>query len=151
MLKHILVPLDGSDVAEQALEYARQVTDSDGKITLLTVVDMPDYPATMFYPAGIASYEITRETAEDQLVPQAASYLDKAAENLRRGGYHVVTETVIGEAASTIVEQAEERDVDAIVMSTHGRSGLSRWLFGSVANKVLNSTHKPIFIVPAKG
>lgn len=150
MLTNVLVPLDGSEVAEKAIDYARQITDRGGQIILLTVVDMPDYPATMFYPAGIAAYEITRETAEDELVPQADSYLHKMAESLRQAGFRVTTETVIGEPACAIVEKADERDVQAIVMSTHGRSGLGRWLFGSVANKVLNATNRPIFIVPVR-
>ncbi|MFW5708705.1 MAG: universal stress protein [Chloroflexota bacterium] len=150
MLKHILVPLDGSEVSERALEFARQVVGRDGRITLLTVVDLPEYPTAMFYPAGIASYDVNVEKMQDQLVPQADAYLQKTADTLRAAGYHVDLTTVIGEPASSIVEQADEYNVDAIVMSTHGRSGLSRWLFGSVANKVLSGTRRPILIVPVK-
>lgn len=150
MLNHVLVPLDGSEVAERALDYARRVIPDKGQITLLTVIDMPEYPATMFYPAGVASYEATREDAQNQMIPQAEDYLKKTADSLRAAGYEVFVRAVIGEPATTIVEQADEYDVDAIVMSTHGRSGLSRWLFGSVASKVLDATHRPIFIVPVK-
>lgn len=151
MLKNVLVPLDGSQVSERALEYARQIIDPEGKLTLLTVIDMPDYPAAMFYPAGIATYELSKETAQNELVPQAQEYLKRIAETLTEKGLQDVrTEAVIGEPACSIVEQADKLDVDAIVMSTHGRTGVSRWLFGSVANKVLNSTERPIFIVPVK-
>ncbi|GAB4308232.1 MAG: universal stress protein [Phototrophicales bacterium] len=151
MLKNILVPLDGSQVAERALDYAEQIIDPEGKLTLLTVIDVPDYPAAMFYPAGIATYELSKETAQNELIPQAQEYLKKIASNLmQKGLQNVRTEAVIGEPASSIVEKADQLAVDAIVMSTHGRTGVSRWLFGSVANKVLNSTERPIFIIPVK-
>jgi nucleotide-binding universal stress UspA family protein len=151
MFKNILVPLDGSQVSEEALQYAKEIVDPQGKLTLITVIDMPDYPAAMFYPAGIATYELSKETAQNELVPQAQDYLNRMAAHLKELGLeNVRTEAVIGEPACAIVEEADKVDADAIVMSTHGRTGVSRWLFGSVANKVLNSTKRPIFIVPVK-
>lgn len=150
MLKRVLVPLDGSEVAERAIKYAREITDpSEGQITLLSAIDVPEYPASAFYPTVVA-YEANHEVVTEQLVPQANEYLQKVAESLRKSGFRVNVETVIDEAASAILEKAKDLQVDVIVMSTHGRSGLSRWLFGSVANKVLSSSPCPVFIVPVK-
>lgn len=150
MLKHILIPLDGSDIAEKALPYAEQIIQPPNTITLLTALDVPDYPATLFYPAGIATYELNKETMEEQIIPQARDYLEKIKKSLQENGFTVQIKTVIGEPASTIVKEAIELQVDAIVMSTHGRSGISRWLFGSVAIKVLGLSCCPVFVVPAK-
>ncbi len=150
MLKHILVPLDGSDVAEHALKYACAITDTNGgTITLLTALDIPDYTVNAYYPSVVA-YGAHTEDLTQKMLPQAKDYLSHTAESLKRAGYHVTLEAVIGEPASTIVEKAEELKVDAVVMSTHGRSGISRWLFGSVAAKVLGSTTCPAFIVPVR-
>ncbi len=150
MLKHVLVPLDGSEVAEQALQFAQEIVGEDGRITLLTVVDVPDYPASMFYPAGIPSYSLSQKDVETQVVPQASEYLTRMAQSLRDAGFSVSVDAIIGEPATTIVEQADERHVDAIVMSTHGRTGFARWLLGSVASKVVSAAHRPVMIVPMK-
>lgn len=148
MLKHVLVPLDGSQLAEQALGYVSQIVDPNvGSVTLLSVLDVPDYPIGAYYPS-MMSVEMTPENVSEKMMPRAQSYLEHHAESLRAAGYVVDIEVVIGEPASMIVELAEEKSVDAIVMSTHGRSGLSRWIFGSVANKVLIAAPCPVFIVP---
>ena len=64
--------------------------------------------------------------------------------------YTIRTRLAEGQPAERILEQAEELAVDAIVMSTHGRSGVSRWVFGSVAQKVLSGASCPIFIIPLR-
>jgi len=149
MLKHILVPIDGSEVAERALDYVPKITQPDEcHVTLLTALDVPEYPVTSFYPT-VAAYGNLPETVNKEVMPQAKEYLSKTAESLQRMGYKVSIDAIIGEAAEVIVEKAVEDEVEAIVMSTHGRSGISRWLLGSVANKVLNSAPCPVFIIPA--
>lgn len=150
MLKNVLVPLDGSEVAERALQYARQIADPEGgKITLLTALDVPEYTMMAYYPTVVA-YEGSAENITEKMMPQAKDYLAHTSETLQREGFHVKSEAIIGEPASVIVERARELGVDAIVMSTHGRSGISRWLFGSVASKVLESAQCPVFIVPVR-
>jgi nucleotide-binding universal stress UspA family protein len=150
MLNHVLVPLDGSELAEKALDYARSVTAPDGVISLLSVVDVPEYPANIYYPAGLPTLTTTSIDLQKDIIPQANDYLNKVAEQLIAQGFRVQKDVQVGEPASAIVEYASQKNVDAIVMSTHGRSGLGRWLFGSVANKVLSSSTVPIFIIPAK-
>jgi len=150
MLKHVLVPLDGSEVAQRAIDYAKAVVAPDGgKITLITAVDVPEFTAVAYYPA-VVSYESAPQLIDEQLLPQAREYLRKQADDLTEAGYNVHVEVVVDDAANAIVEQAGVFEVDAIVMSTHGRSGITRWLFGSVANKVLGSATCPVLIVPVR-
>ncbi len=150
MLKHVLVPVDGSEISERALRYALEIVDpAVGRITLLTAVDIPEYAVTPFYPIP-AMYEVTPLETADHMMPQANDYLKNLAERIHEAGLKVAIESNIGDAASTIVSRAAELNVDAIVMSTHGRSGITRWLLGSVANKVLGSATCPVFIVPAR-
>lgn len=149
MLSHVLVPLDGSELSEQALAYARQIVEVNGKITLLSVIDVPEYAIAAYYSAGVVAETADRQVMIDQMIPQTHNYLDKIAETLRSAGFTVNTEAVIGEAARAIIEKSEALDVDTIVMSTHGRSGFSRWLFGSVTSKVLSGTTCPVFVIPS--
>jgi nucleotide-binding universal stress UspA family protein len=147
MFEHVLVPLDGSQLAERALEHARQIVNRQGTITLLTAVDVPEIPMYGLYPpASIPDYQAAVEDA----LPQARAYLEQIARELVAAGYRVSTEAQIGDAAEVIARTAEELGVDAIVMSTHGRSGLSRWLFGSVTSKVLSAKVCPVLVVPSK-
>jgi len=150
MLDHILVPLDGSALAEKALNYAKQITRSGGKITLLSVIDVPEYALSAFYSAGVVAETHSHQVMMDQMIPQTHAYLDGAARSLEAAGFCVNAEAVIGEAAHSIVEKADGLQVDAIVMSTHGRSGFSRWLFGSVTSKVLSSAVCPVFVIPSR-
>lgn len=148
MLNHVLVPLDGSKLAEKAVNYARQIVKSGGKITLLTVLDIPEFPIYGYYPTPLVLEENTYETAAKNLTPKAVEYLQSVGDLLRIDHYQVNIQTVIGDPATVIIDTAQSQEVDAVVMSTHGRSGFSRWLFGSVTNKVLSATSCPVFVIP---
>lgn len=148
MFTHVLVPLDGSALAETALRYARQVTEPGGVITLLTSVDVPEYAVTTFYATGVIAEASRQQSDIERLVPHAREYLCDIANKLEEDGWRVRVEAVVGEAASTIIENAKEQQVDAIIMSTHGRSGINRWLFGSVTQKVLQGATCPVLVVP---
>ena len=113
MLKQILVPLDGSELAEEALEYASQVVGTGSIITLLTVVDVPDLPIYYYYPTPIATKDMDRSAVTDELVPQAQDYLDKVASGLQERGFEVNTEVHVGEAATIIADRATTLGVDA--------------------------------------
>ncbi|TFH42686.1 MAG: universal stress protein, partial [Chrysiogenales bacterium] len=79
------------------------------------------------------------------------AYLDKTADGLRKDGISVETRIVVdGEPASKILETAKEENADLIIMSTHGRSGFTRWIFGSVANRVLIHSSIPVLMVVPK-
>lgn len=146
MLQHVLVPLDGSKLAEEALDHAVNILCPGGKITLLSAVDVPEVPVYGYYPpATVPDYQSTVE----ELVPQAKQYLEAVAKQLDKPELTFCVEAQIGEPARVIAEVAARLKVDAIVMSTHGRSGLSRWLFGSVTNKVLATRCCPVYVIPS--
>ncbi len=148
MLNHILVPLDGSDLALEALPYAKAILQAGGKLTLLSVVDVPDFPMYDFYPAPMAVTDKDYTSVVEDMMAKTHEYLDKLAEPYRNQGYTVLVVVKVGEPAQAIVEEASAAQADAIVMSTHGRTGFSRWLFGSVTQKVLNAMPCPIFVIP---
>lgn len=152
MFKHLLVPLDGSELSEKALSTARQVLGSEGTLTLLNVVDLPDINFVLLYdmPPVIAAHDNTEE-----LLPaakkNAQAYLDHIAERMHLPPSIIFTKEVcVGNSASVIVERAQALHVDAIVMSTHGRSGLSRWMYGSVTQRVLALMPCPVLVVPGQ-
>ena len=146
MLNHILIPLDGSLLAEDAITPAKQILKPNGKITLVTIVEIP-----LRGDFGIVS-AITSEdyqTMADQRLPRAKVYLENIAANLRAEDFQVDTLAQYGDAATVIVETASACKVDAISMSTHGRSGFSRLVFGSVTGKVLSAAPCPVFVIPS--
>jgi nucleotide-binding universal stress UspA family protein len=149
MLAHILVPLDGSMLGEQALKYARQVVSPESQITLITAVELPEIPLYGFDLVGASTSPSYQATLEE-ILEQAKAYLQKTCEELQAEGFQVKYVVQFGEPASVIVDTAVQLHVDAIVMSTHGRSGISRWIFGSVTNKVLGSAECPVLVVPSE-
>lgn len=127
MLRHVLVALDGSDFAEKALDVAQRVLGPDGKATL--VMASGDY-----------------ETDDEP--EQAERYLEHVGKNLRLAGIEVDSVVGAGEPAALIIDRAFKLGVEAIVITSHGRSGLSRLLFGSVTEEVLRAAPCPVIVVP---
>jgi nucleotide-binding universal stress UspA family protein len=144
MLKHILVPLDGSALAEKALDYAVQIIAPKRRITLLGIIEAPDIANTFHpIPSNLIMIEENLASARD--------YLNRIAESLRKDHQLRVDIAVkVGQPANIITDIAESEFVDAIVMSTHGRTGVERFIFGSVTQKVLNAMPCPVFVVPGK-
>lgn len=137
MIRTILVPLDGSELAEQVLPYASELARrADAEILLLTSIQ----------PVGIWDATATAINWErEERVAQ--EYLDAQKERLQAAGLKVRVKREHGEAAAGILETAETENVSLIAISTHGRSGLSRWLFGSVADRIVQSAHVPLLMV----
>lgn len=142
MFKKILVPLDGSDLAEQVLPHALMLADAfDAAVRLLRVVEGPD-------DIDIAS--VTRE--ESEALRLAEEYLRGAAEYCSVLGVPVDTALAMGSPARQIVREAQTIGADLIAMATHVRRGIERWLHGSIASDVLNATHLPVLLVtPVSG
>ncbi|MFQ3567159.1 MAG: universal stress protein [Aggregatilineales bacterium] len=150
MLKHVLVPLDGSTLSQTALEHAVRILDPNGKMTLLTVVEAPSVPIYDFYPTPTTVVTEYSNAVHDA-TPYATEYLERLAKKLQeQHQLQVEIEVDMGEPAALIIEAATRLNVDAIVMSTHGRSGLGRWLFGSVTQKVLSGSTRPVMVIPGQ-
>ena len=145
MLKHLLVPLDGSKLAEEAIPYAREIIAPDNRITLVYAVEIPEI-INNYYP----SLTIDKEGIKNQQIASANHYLAEMAADLKKEGIYTQFEATIGDPANIIKEAAERLGVDAIVMSSHGRSGIGRFLFGSVTNKILETKVCPVFVIPSK-
>jgi nucleotide-binding universal stress UspA family protein len=143
MFNRLLVPLDGSQLAQSALPYALALAGaSDAAITLLTVVQ----PMQL-----ISEYSVRYDASlEAEQIASAFVALDTTAGVLRRAGARVTTAVTVGSAADQILRYVEENDADCIVMATYGRGGAFHWAFGSVARKVLTAASVPTLVVRAK-
>jgi len=149
MYERILVPLDGSKLGEAALPYIEDLVTKLPKEPKVEVILFQVVSSlTHFIVAGEAGVQIPYTEQEmEQIKQKAMSYLEKSAEGLRKKGAVVGVRVSTGEPADEINNTANEIDADLVAMSTHGRSGLSRWAFGSVADKVLRGGNKPVLIV----
>ena len=154
MNEKILIPLDGSKFGESALPYVEDLLSKLSpevkvEVTLLQVL-RPVSPYT------VGGYEVPAvaytENEIDESRNKAVDYLDKAGVTLRSKGAIVKAKVAIGDASEEIIKAADEIKADLIAMSTHGRSGLSRWAFGSVTDKVLRRGGRvPVLTVRASG
>lgn len=153
--KMILVPLDGSGFAEAVIAHAiTMAAATHAKIRFLRVVP----PPTLIEPVGMGftpSPSVWEAWAEEPA--RARLYLSSLDALLNKRGLGVDADTAVdtvvlqGDPASSIVEYAQEHpEVALIAMSTHGRSGISRWFMGSVAEKVLHSSPVPMLLVRAQ-
>jgi nucleotide-binding universal stress UspA family protein len=146
--KKILVPLDGSKLAEVGLTHAEQLAwELGGSLILLRVVQPPrsgEYP----WQEGMMALNRERESLFRR---EAETYLAALRGELRTKKIDVKTHMVVSDTvAAAILDYAEQEAVDLIAMSTHGRSGLTRWVYGSVADKVLQGATCPILLIRAK-
>jgi nucleotide-binding universal stress UspA family protein len=149
-MKHVLVPLDGSKLAEQIIEPALALgTVMNAEFTLLRVVK-PVLPPVTQPPAFFQGMQALVEAAakiQMDLVNKARADLDGIAARLQARQVNVrVRVTVAEQPASTILEMATTGAVDLVAMETHGRRGLSRLLLGSVADKVLRCSTVPLLV-----
>ena len=143
--KRILVPLDGSPLAERALPPAMTLAHTfKSQIILIRVLDKPDSAVSTFHPE--VGMRLQREMRK-HVRQEAESHLQARQGELRQQGFKV--RTLVGDVspAESIIDAAAAEDVDLIVMSTHGRGGLARWTFGSVADKVARHSPCPVLLV----
>ena len=135
-LKGILVPLDGSECAENVLPMVEELaTELKASMALLRVAYAHSFPGT------------DQTGAEVNVVREAEEYLKKIEDRLKAKGFKVDSHVRYGNDAEEILEHASQKDIDFIAMTTHGRSGVKRFLLGSVAEKLLRHSPKPIFLV----
>ena len=144
MYKKILVPLDGSKTAENVLPYARCFARNlQIPVELLTVVDLAELTRNVSAAEGLFL-----DTLIDDETRRYDDYLKGIAKNFPTGS--VQYRVGKGKAAEVIVESAAKEKATLIALATHGRSGLNRWLVGSVAEKVLRAATNPLLLVRAK-
>ena len=152
MYNKILVPLDGSKLAECVIPHVEELTKLNPKtqVILLRICEPPviaaDYPANM--PDG---WDEHVKLENDFVQRQCEIYLGDIEKQLKGKGLNVKMESRLGNPAEQIAECAKNYKVDLIVIASHGRSGISRWAYGSVAEKVLHATSVPVLMIKAPG
>lgn len=145
MYRKILVPLDGSKVAEGVLPHARSLAYSEGaELILLTVGANPALDFAFSDP-GLA------QTAVDEQEEKSRAYILNIEAELKADGFKTSTLLRVGSVAEVILGVAEELQVDVIAMSTHGRTGPARWLLGSIAERVVHNSNVPVLLIRARG
>lgn len=152
MYNHVLVPLDGSPLAEQALPYARAILRPQGRLTLLSVVNVlrPGFMVGPSPPLLQAEVEHYKSHPQARL-SEAEIYLRRIAEDPANADVQIDTLKVAdANVASAIVKTCQDLEIEVLVMATHGHSGVDRWLMGSVTQKVLQIIPCPILVIPSQ-
>jgi nucleotide-binding universal stress UspA family protein len=147
MYSRIVVPLDGSDVAEQALDEAKDMSSLTGApLHLLRVVDPLAYQHASLTGMFIEGEMVAQALADEE--EQARHYLAKISSGLERGAPAVAADVVRGPTVTAIVRFCQPGDL--LVMASHGRGGLMRFFMGSVAEGVLRQATVPVLLIRAR-
>jgi nucleotide-binding universal stress UspA family protein len=138
MHKRILLPFDGSKYSEAALKEAIAMAKfSKGQIVIVTVVDVTE------------QFEALAPELTEKMAEHAKELVNRAAEKASAAGIKVEKEVHVGDAYEVIVDRAKEKDIDLIVMGSHGRRGLTRLLMGDVTAKVVGHAPCTVMVVRA--
>ena len=144
-ISKIVVPLDGSELAETALPVVEQMaTRMSLDVVLVRSVKGEDFylsHAYGYHPVGFPDMN-------EELRQEAREYLDEVAGDLRSRGIRVSTKLLDGPPAGAIIDYARQAPIDLIALTTHGRTGLSRWILGSVAEALVRASGDPVLVIP---
>jgi nucleotide-binding universal stress UspA family protein len=149
----VIVPLDGSELAERVLDNVKGLVDYIGTgsidIVLLRVCELFIKP-NAYPPSMSLSWEeyVKFETRVCKGI--CMSYLNEVKKRFKRELINIRSAVPVGNAADEVIKYVNKEKVDLIIMSTHGRSGISRWAFGSISNKILEGTSAPVIILRSK-
>lgn len=147
MYDKILVPLDGSDCATAILPHIEELARCLESELILLRVYMPDFTLVDSYGHAPEFYEELRRQAR----AEAISYLEQVQEDFAKLGISARILVIEGQVVESILDAARRENVDLIAMSSHGRTGLARAFYGSVAAGVLHQVDRPLLLVRAMG
>lgn len=144
MYQRILVPLDGSSLSEQMVPYVISLAKGcKSAVTLVHVVD-----TSALHEAGQAWVELPSvKQFVDEETARAQTYLTAAKQRFEAEGISVDAQVTTGVPAAVLVALADSAKADLIAMSTHGRSGVARTLLGSVADRTVRSSGRPVLLI----
>lgn len=145
MYRKILVPLDGSKVAEGVLPHAKALAYSEGAELILLTVGANPALEFAFSDPGLARSAVLEQEERSK------KYISEIEGQLKSAGFKTSTQLRVGSVAEVILGVAEELQVDVIAMSTHGRTGAARWLLGSIAERVVHNSKVPVLLIRATG
>ncbi len=147
LVKKILMPLDGSGIGLAAIDVVNAIAPAFGaEVVLIQVVEPVRYLPSI---DGMGAYTLPIDDAE--IEAEAHKFLDKRAQLFRDKGVAVSTVVKTGPAAEMLMKYANDNQIDLIAMSTHGLSGLTRWVFGSVTEKIVQYGTLPVLVVHPPG
>ncbi|MFH0769310.1 MAG: universal stress protein [Chloroflexota bacterium] len=152
MYGKVLVPLDGSELAECVLPHVESIAKGcgAGSVTFVRVAELVRVPVGA-EDGGFYSAKIWQQMESDSK-NAARQYINQLVKRVKYDGIKVQSKVLSGgQAADMIADYATKNGVDLIVIATHGRSGVSRWVWGSVADKILRSACVPVLMVRAPG
>jgi len=140
MYRKIAVPLDGSALAECVLPHVKAIARGCGirEVVLLRAIEPLPVEDSVDWNHGAAEKTIIKVTED---------YFARIQADLSKEGLTVRCEVLTGKAGEAITEFVERNDIDLIAIATHGRSGITRWAFGSVADKLVRSSSVPVLVV----
>jgi nucleotide-binding universal stress UspA family protein len=149
MYKKIMVPLDGSELAECVLPNAETMArQNDAELVLVRVVE----PISDTHVSGGVFVHIDQlNKMENDTKQIAAKYLEQIKARLNAGNIKSDCQVLIGNPASELIEFVEKNKIDLIIIASHGRSGVGRWIWGSTAEKLLHHICIPILMIRAPG
>ena len=153
MYNKIMVPLDGSELAECVLPHMEAIT-TGCKITnvvFVRVVDPIQLPVRLPAQGEFGFQEKDRREMEKQRKKTAEAYLEKIVQTTALEGVALSYEVLEGQVAETLAQWAEQNGADLIIIASHGRSGVGRWVMGSVADRLLRSVCVPVMMIRAPG
>lgn len=146
LLSRILLPLDGSEAGQAVIPYIKGLKAKLGaEVILLEVVPAGRHIRTV----GGLDHILYPEQQVEAFKAEAREYLDKVAKRLQKSKGEVKVEIRVGDIAREIMKFAEENDVSLIAISSHGHSGMTKWVFGSTAQKVIQTSNIPVLAVRA--
>ena len=157
MYKKVLVPLDGSELAECVLPHVESIVKgcTVQNVVFLRVVEPVSLPIGSGSDGGYVFTEPdatqVRTKIDSNNKKEAEQYLDQVLSQSKYGDVKAQSEVIIGKAAESIADYATKNEVDLIIMASHGRSGISKWVLGSVAERIAHSTCAPVLMVRAPG
>jgi nucleotide-binding universal stress UspA family protein len=144
MFSKILVPLDGSELAECVFPYVEDIAKlRNSKVVAAFVVEHYEMP---FYGTVVYDEENLKEI-EQSAKKGAEHYMGTVNKRLMATGIDSEVIVLEGKIADTLVDYASNKGFDLVVMATHGRSGLARWVVGSIADKILHYSTVPVLLI----
>lgn len=148
MYRKILVPLDGSELAECVLPHVESISKGCGAETVvfLRVIDSD-------MPSAVDAYltEEQKKEIDEGNEMAGKNYLNQIVSQIQLGKINLQTQLINGKVAESIIGYTEENSIDLIIIATHGRSGVSRWVWGSVADHVLRGVCIPVLMIRVPG
>ena len=148
MYKKIMVPLDGSELAECVLPHVeafiKEFSISDVALVRVLEVEISYRGEYTIAPEILTEKESANKSS-------AKDYLNQVVNRLKHEGTALHVEVILGRVTEKLVDYAMDNDIDLIIIATHGRSGISRWVRGSVSDRVLRSANVPVLMVRAPG